>query len=223
MNADLQQALYLIADEMRGMATLADHFAESIYVKERAHKMMKLAAKIATLADGELSADDVERIFDKRPWLRVSPAIGVDAAVFNAKGEILLIQRADNQTWAMPGGIAEIGRTLAETCLHELWEEAGLKGRVVRPLGIFDGRHWGSRSPVHLINMVFQVECTDLNPVPGSEALDARFFAHNALPEPMNHNHVGRVPIVFEMMTQGCYLDLSDSTKIELDNLQRPD
>jgi ADP-ribose pyrophosphatase YjhB (NUDIX family) len=162
-------------------------------------------------------------IFDKRPLHRVSPAIGVDAAVFNAKNEILLIQRADNATWAMPGGLAEIGETLAQSCLRELWEEAGLRGQVIRPLGIFDGPLWGSYAPVHLINMVFLVECDDLRPSVGQEALDAQFFAQNALPENLHRNHAGRVPKVFEMLHEGCFLDLADSTDMELDNLQRPD
>jgi len=224
MNAETKQALYLIADEMRGMASLTDRFEESVYAKERAHKLMKLAAKLAALVDGDLPSAEVEAIFDKRPWFHVSPIIGVDAAVFNEKGELLLMQRADNATWAMPGGLAEIGQSLAESCLRELWEEVGMRGRVVRPLGIFDGPKWGSRSPVHLINKVFQVECDDLTPHPGIEALDAKFFARDALPEPMNQNHSGRVPIVFDMWTTGgCYLDLTDSAQMELDNHQRPD
>lgn len=222
MNTELRQQLYLIADEMRGMATLEDYFADNPYILERAETMMKLAAKVAAMADDEYSEENIITLFDKRPWHRVSPAIGVDAAVFNEAGEILLIRRKDNDTWAMPGGIAEIGSSLPESTLKELWEEAGLRGRVVRQLGTFDGPLWGSISPVHLINMVFQVECKELNPTPGMETTDTQFFARNALPfDNMHLNHVGRIPKVFEALENGCYFDPIESYEMELSKIQR--
>lgn len=222
MNTELRQKLYLIADEMRGIATIEDHFADNLYIAERAENIMKLAAKIAALAEDEYEEDSLITLFDKRPWYRISPAIGVDAAVFNAKNELLMIRRKDNDTWAMPGGIAEIGYTLPETALKELWEEAGLRGRVVRQLATFDGRLWGSRSPVHLINMVFQVECEDLNPSPGLETTDTRFFSRDTLPfENMHPNHIGRVPEVFEALEKGCYFDYAESYDTQFSAIQR--
>lgn len=221
MNTDEKQALYLIADEIRGIATFGDKFG-TIYEKERAHRLVKLAAKLASLADDTHDEASMLAIFDERPLHRVSPAIGVDAAVFNPDGEILLIQRSDNATWAMPGGFAEIGQSLAESCLRELWEEAGLKGRVIRNLGIFNGPDWGSYSKLHLINIVFLVECDDLTPNIGHEALDAKFYGRDMLPENMNSNHDGRVRKIFEMLdSQTCFLDLAESSQIELDDIQQ--
>lgn len=223
MNTDEKQALYLIADEMRGIATFGDEYG-NVHEKERAHRLIKLAAKLASLVDDTHDETDMLAIFDERPLHRVSPAIGVDAAVFNTEGEILLIQRADNATWAMPGGFAEIGQTLAESCLRELWEEAGLKGRVVRNLGIFDGPLWGSYSKMYIINIVFLVECDDLIPSAGIEALDAKFYGRDSLPDDMNSNHDGRVRKIFEMLdNETCFLDLAESSEIELDNSQRRD
>lgn len=86
---DLRQALYLIADEMRGMATLGRQFAGNVYEAERAHRIMEVAAKVAALAD-EAPLEDVKAIFEAEPWLRISPAIGVDAFVLNPSHEVLL-------------------------------------------------------------------------------------------------------------------------------------
>ena len=105
---DLKQALYLIADEMRGMATLHKAFAENAYHAERADHLMKLAAKVAALVD-EDSPETVQAHFSAEPWLRVSPALGADAAVFNARQKILLIQRKDNGCWAIPGASSRLG------------------------------------------------------------------------------------------------------------------
>ncbi len=151
------------------------------------------------------------------------PAVGVDAVVLNADGEILLVQRRDNARWAMPGGIAEIGQTPAEAALRELWEEAGLRGRVARLLGVFDGRLWGSRSKVHMLHFVFLVECADLAPAPGSEMLDARFFPPDRLPEAMHHGHDRRVPKCIRLAQEGeTFFDPAASYGMDLPMHQRP-
>lgn len=146
--------------------------------------------------------------------------MGVDAVVFNDVGELLLIQRKDNQTWAMPGGIAEIGDTLAETALKELWEEAGLRGEVKRLLGVFDGRFWGSRSPIHNLLAVFEVQCPKLEPAPGLETLGARFFRADALPE-LHNSHQQRVPLVFKLRQQATFFDPASSVGKEMSMFQR--
>ncbi len=219
---DLRQALYLIADEMRGMGGMSKHFAGNVYEAERAGRMMELAAQVAALAD-DAPLEEVRAVFEAQPWHRASPAIGVEAAVFNEQGEILLVQRRDNSHWAMPGGLAEIGLTSAESVLKELWEEAGLRGEVRRLLGIFDGRLWGTRAKVHLLHPVFLVECADLEPIPGIEMLDARFFAPDALPEAMHEGHELRVPKTFQLWRGGeTYFDPACSLSGAMPMYQRP-
>ena len=219
---ELRRALYLIADEIRGMATLGMRFAENVYEAERAERMMELAAQVAALVD-EQSAEEIHELFAADHWLRVSPAIGVDAAVFDTSGGILLLRRRDSWLWAMPGGLAEIGQTPAEAVLRELWEEAGLRGEVKRLLGIFDGPRWGSRAKVHLLQLVFLVECADLTPVPGIEMLEARFFGAAGLPEAMHPGHDARVPKCIELARGGeTYFDPASSYGIELPMHQRP-
>ncbi len=219
---DLKQALYLIADELRGMASLGSYFAGNVYEVERAHRMMELAAKVAALVDEE-TPEGVRTLFDAEPWLRFSPAVGVDAAVVNGSGEILLVQRKDNEHWAMPGGVAEIGETPAEAVLRELWEEAGLRGRVLRLLGLFDGRHWGSRSKVHILNLVFSVECVDPIPVPGIEMLDARFFTADQLPQPLHHGHDVRLSKCLQLLDSGTtFFDPASSDQTDMPMYQRP-
>lgn len=220
---DLQHALYIIADQMRGMATIGKHFAGNIYEVERAHHIMALAAEIAALADEDLTPDEVRAVFDTESLERVSPVIGIDAAVFDPQGRILLIQRRDNAHWAMPGGLSEIGDTFAQTAVKELWEEAGMRGDVRRLLGIFDARLWGSRFKGHLINMVFEVACDDLTPSPGVECLDAGYFGADALPAPLHPGHDTRVPEVFTRRERDAYFDPADSRGQSMPMFQRPD
>ena len=218
----MRQELYLIADEMRGMATLGREFAGNVYEVERAHRMMELAAKVAALAD-EGTLAEVRAVFDAEPWRRISPAIGVEAVVFNARGDMLLVQRKDNAHWAIPGGIAEIGQAPAEAALRELWEEAGLRGEVRRLLGVFDGRYWGSQSKVHIIHFVFLVECAEHATVPGVEMLDARFFAADTLPAAMHQGHSERLPKCLALARTGeTYFDPAASDDCAMPMHQRP-
>jgi len=219
---DARQELYLIADELRGVATLGKRYASTLYEAERADQVMLLAARLASLADGT-PLEPIAASFDDEGWLRVSPAIGTEALVFNERGEILLLRRRDNHHWCMPGGIAEIGQSIAEGALRELWEEAGLRGEVVRLVGVFDAPRWGSRSKVHLMAHVFLVHCTDLNAVPGVEMLEAGFFSPDALPQPMQPGHDRRLLVCLEMMRSGqTYADPASTYGLDLPMHQRP-
>lgn len=219
---ELQQQLYLLADEMRSMASVGRHFAGNVYEVERAHRIMELAVQLAALAEGS-TADSLGPAFAAEPWLRFSPWLGAEAVVQNEQGEILLIQRSDNQLWCLPGGLAEVGRSPAESALRELWEEAGLRGRVERLLAVFNGPSWGSRSKMHGVMMAFQVECDNLMPQPGIEALDARFFAYDAIPE-LTPGHVQRLPKILALLRTpqaASYFDPADWHAGELPEFQR--
>jgi len=226
----LRQKLYLVADEMRNMAALSKYFAANVYEAERATRIMTLASEVAALADGETSTQESElrkAYFEDGAWQRFSPAIGVDAAVFTPDGQMLLIRRKDSGLWAMPGGIAEVGLSFPESALKELWEEAGLRGRVERILGLFDRRYWESTvvHKVHLISVVFQITCEDCTPSPGIECLDARFFPVDSLPPPeqFHGSHAKRVQLCVELWRSGqTYFDPADSRSSELPNHQRP-
>jgi 8-oxo-dGTP pyrophosphatase MutT (NUDIX family) len=220
--ADVRQELYLVADELRGAATLWKQFAANVYEAERADQAMRLAARVAALADGS-PMETIAASFEDEGWLRVSPAVGVDAAVFNECGEILLVRRRDNGHWCMPGGIAEVGQTTAEAALRELWEEAGLRGEVQRLLGVFDGPRWGARSKVHMVAHVYLITCTDLNPAPGIEMTEAAFFSPDALPQPLHPGHARRVPFCIELARTGqTYADPATTDGTDLPMHQRP-
>lgn len=221
---DSKARLYVIADELRSMATLTDYFDSDPYQRERAERMTELAAEIAGIIDSDEDPAAIKEHFERKPWHRVSPVAAVDAFVLNEKDELLLIQRADNGTWATPGGIAEVGKTLSESALIELWEEAGLKGRVERLLGVFDSRLWGTRKKLHGTHFTYLVSVDDLNPVPGTETLDARFYPRDAVMNlPLHGGHEQRIPAAWDALLGGyTQIDKADAIEMELPNHQRP-
>jgi 8-oxo-dGTP diphosphatase len=223
MNDDLRRAVYLIADEMRGMATLEKHYAKDPYIAEHAQNMMKLAAKLAALVDTAHDEAETLSAFTNPDLWRGSPAMGADAVVYDANGHVLLIRRRGDGTWSLPGGGVAMGETPAQAALKELWEEAGLRGQVRHLLGVYDAQRWGSRSPIHHMIFVFEVTCDDLTPKPGIEATEARFFPPDALPRNNMHpSHIDRVPHVLALKPGDCYFDPADSRGADLPMTHHP-
>jgi ADP-ribose pyrophosphatase YjhB (NUDIX family) len=66
----------------------------------------------------------------------------VTAVVKNDEHEILMIQRADNGLWALPGGAQDIGESVVEAIKREVLEETGIEIEVTGLSGIYsDPRH----------------------------------------------------------------------------------
>ncbi len=65
----------------------------------------------------------------------IIPAASV--VVANDQGEILLIQRADNGMWTIPGGAMEFGESLTQTAIREAKEETGYDIEVIGLVGIY--------------------------------------------------------------------------------------
>jgi ADP-ribose pyrophosphatase YjhB (NUDIX family) len=62
--------------------------------------------------------------------------IGATGVVVNEYGEVLLIQRDDTRTWAMPGGSLDAGELPTTGVAREVEEETGLKVLPVRLVGL---------------------------------------------------------------------------------------
>jgi 8-oxo-dGTP diphosphatase len=71
---------------------------------------------------------------------RASLRHAVVHAVVERDGALLFVRRAEHLqqggTWGLPGGFLDLGETLAEGVLRELYEETGWTGRVIGLLRI---------------------------------------------------------------------------------------
>ena len=63
-------------------------------------------------------------------------------AVVIDDGMVLLIQRADFKTWALPGGRVDVGESVAEAAIREVYEETGLKIELMSLVGIYAMPRW---------------------------------------------------------------------------------
>lgn len=213
----MKQDLYQIADELRAVANAGMRWSENGYDRERYGHILKASARLVAAIEEGSEADIYTQYTGNLAHL--SPLLAVEAAVFR-EGKILLIQRSDNQTWALPGGLLEVGESPAEGAERELWEEAGLRGKAVRLLGLLDSRHWRTRSTMQLIVSLFLIEAEGepgLHAVsedalsPLQEALDVGFFGEDELPI-LHVGHDVRVPLAFRLARGEMALPFFDQT-----------
>lgn len=61
----------------------------------------------------------------------------VTVVVRNGVGNILLIRKADNDLWALPGGGHDIGESITETAVREVREETGVTAEILRLVGTY--------------------------------------------------------------------------------------
>ena len=118
------------------------------------------------------------------------PLVGVTIIPINSAGNIVLIQRRDNQKWALPGGFVDWGEHIQQTAARELLEETGLTitefGRLV---GVYSSPQRDPR--IHAISVTLSAKVAgDFQIVDQGEVLAIRAFAPSNLPfEAMNHDH----------------------------------
>ncbi len=192
-----QDEIYIVADELRGIANEGTRYAENDYDLKRYARLLSLSARLDSSIE-ERPEDDVMEEY-KQNLAHVTPFVGAEAAVLRG-GTILLIKREDNGRWAMPGGGSEVGETWAQSAERELREETGVDGTAKKLLGVFDSRIWGSRSKYHFYAGVWLVEASDDRaPIAGPETTDVGFFAERDLPGELSPGHVRRIPMALKL------------------------
>lgn len=192
-----EQAVRLIADELRAVAAFGLNFARpGSHDEDRWQRVLAAGAGLAALLDGRPAAELLAHY--RANHFDIGPLASGEAAVFH-EGKLLLVRRADDGLWALPGGITDPGETLAQSARRELLEEAGLTGRVTRLLGVFDSRLWHSAKKIHFYHAVFLIETDDPEPRPSPEVSAAAYFGEDELP-PLSPGHHLRAPFAFQQL-----------------------
>ena len=192
-----QDEIYIVADELRGIANEGTRYADNDYDLKRYARLLSLRARLVSSIEKRPEDEVMEEY--KQNLAHVTPFVGAEAAVFREEG-ILLIKREDNGLWAMPGGATEVGETWAQSAERELREETGVVGKAKELLGVFDSRIWGSRSKYHFYAGVWLVEASDDRaPIAGPETTDVGFFAEHDLPAELSPGHMRRIPMAFRL------------------------
>jgi 8-oxo-dGTP diphosphatase len=122
------------------------------------------------------------------PGCSVRAVCGVVAEDF--AGNVLLLRRAGEGTWGLPGGGVDPGETWAQAALRECLEETGWEVELRGLLGIYsDPASQTYRDPngraVQFFGVVFLATALRRSGIPDGEASALGFFALDDLPEPL--------------------------------------
>jgi 8-oxo-dGTP pyrophosphatase MutT (NUDIX family) len=195
------EQIALWADKLRDLSAMGLHFSRNIHDQTAYREVQTVAMAMLALATGE-SLAEMEPL-RARVFSRPTPLAAGDAAVIDGRGRILLVKRADNGKWAMPGGALEVGETPAEGVVREVLEETGIDCRILSLVGVFDSRLCGTMSRHHLYQFTFLCEPLSQEqveqPSHAVEILDKGWFLEDCLPEDMDPGHASRIPEAYRV------------------------
>ncbi len=198
----LAQKLALLSDILRDCSSYGLHYAENIYDRDRYRRVQDVALELHALA----SSQPLSEIEPLRTTAFACPAPfpTADAAVIDDAGRILLIRRADNALWAMPGGVLEVGETPAQGVVREVLEETGVTCEPVALVGVYDSRFCGTPSLHHLYQLSYlcrpRLDIKKIEPPSHAhEVLEVNWFAEHSLPEDLDPGHISRIPEAFRV------------------------
>ncbi|NVM18457.1 MAG: NUDIX hydrolase [Candidatus Lokiarchaeota archaeon] len=126
--------------------------------------------------------------FDLRKY-PIVPLVGV-GVLLTRDNSLLLVKRKfdpDAGYWAIPGGHLDLGERVEDAAEREAYEETGFIVKVSKLAGIIDKIMYDDSGKVeyHYVLINFFVEQIDSDhnkqPVPNSDALDAKFVPFNEL------------------------------------------
>ena len=171
------------AHELAAISRTGLEYATNDYDRDRYKRAMSVAEDLASMTiDADFAPD--------RPYLpdlwMATPKVGCSVAAFDDAGRVVLIKRADNGRWALPGGVAEVGDTPSANALRELHEETGFEASIERFVGVYDNKTFGSVAPYQFYICCFRGRITGGSATRSAETTDVLLTDPGELPENMS-------------------------------------
>lgn len=131
---------------------------------------------------------DLRKKVGKIPLLMCASGV----IIVNELREVLLILRADNGLWGIPGGSLELGEKMEETAVREVFEETGLTVGNIELLGVYSGKELNYIYPngdeVFLVVSIYvSTDFIGSMEEDGIESIEVKFFNIDNLPREI-HN-----------------------------------
>ncbi len=127
----------------------------------------------------------------KCKWVKYQNPLPVGVAlVKDEEGKILLIKRGVppyKGRWALPGGFIEAGEKSEEGCLRELEEETGIKGEIIKLIGVY---HQKCRLYGDILTIAYQIKSIGGKIEPKDDAQGIKFVYKDKLPTIPFKSHI---------------------------------
>ena len=115
--------------------------------------------------------------------------LATNGMVFDDLGRVLLQKRADNGFWGLPGGWLDVGESVEQGAIREVFEETGLRVRIRRLVGIYsDPKNYTIMTypggpTFQFVTIAFECERQSGEVQVSEESTEIGYFAVDTLPE----------------------------------------
>lgn len=172
--------IYSLLDEIQAIARNGLQFAANPFDRERYEHLLDLATQTYS-GMLEMPSQAVRTRFLQELGY-ITPKVGSDAAIFNERGEVLLMERADGSGWCLPCGWVEPNEKPAQAAVREAREETGLEIRVKQLVGIFTRLPSAQNGPHTTISVVHWCEIVAGELALSHEGKDLRYWSIDEVP-----------------------------------------
>lgn len=148
--------VFTMLDEIQAIARTGLNFTSGQYDRERYERLLQLSVHHYSKFIKPL--DDTTKLRFAEEAGYITPKVGADAAVFNSKGEILLMERADGSGWCLPCGWVEANERPIDAVIREVKEETGLDVVVKQLVGVFTRKASAKNGPHTMVAVVHLCE-----------------------------------------------------------------
>jgi len=150
--------LFTLLEEVRIIARNGLHYTRDVYDRERYERLLELATRTYA-RQLELPVEPIRAQFLEEIG-HITPKVGSNAAIFNEKGEILLMERANGSGWCLPCGWIEPNESPEEAAVRETWEETGLRIRIAQLVDVFTRKPSFAYGPFTTLSVVYLCDIT---------------------------------------------------------------
>jgi len=160
-------------EEVQALARTGLNYTTNPFERERCERLLALAARYYGQALDVPPAEVRGRLVGELGT--ITPKVGAHAAVFDATGRLLVVQRADDRRWCLPCGWVEPNESPEEAAVRETLEETGLSVRVRMLTGVFTRRAHAGYGPHSAIAIGYLCDQIGGSVQRSHEVLDVQF------------------------------------------------
>jgi ADP-ribose pyrophosphatase YjhB (NUDIX family) len=194
-----------IARELQAMSQTGLHYTKDKYDAERFARLRVLASEMLAL-HSDAPFERIVGLFSGDIGYS-TPKIDVRGAIFR-DSKILMVREVSDGRWSLPGGWADVNRSISQSVAREIFEERGFTTHVTKLVAAWDRSLHGHR-PVHpysVLKLFFLCKLTGGTATSSEETSEVGFFGEDELPE----LSIGRVQThqIRRMFAHHCQPDL---------------
>lgn len=155
----MDKSILDLLDELRAIAQTGLNYAKDPYDIQRYNRLMQIATKQYSSFTALPSEEIKQRFADDIGY--ITSKVGVQCALFDNSGKILLEKRADDKLWGLPGGWVDAGEVPEEAIRREIGEEANLLVKDLKMVKVFSrrpGEYHQPHSSVHILYLALDWE-----------------------------------------------------------------